>query len=131
MQSCSSKNCFKVNQYLRMEYSAFTKYLKAMKRLKISSLTLLALFISIISLADETVSFPKEVNFIKMTAVGIAVVGTDDALYGVDRNGKPVGYNNGFKINEYIMKQEKWNVEQIKERTDFLINKILDILTRN
>ena len=84
-----------------MECSAFTKYLKAMKKLKISSLTLLALFISIISFADETVRFPKEVNFIKMTAVGIAVVGTDDALYGIDRNGKQLWKNTKFrKIDE-------------------------------
>jgi len=46
----------------------------------------------------------------------------------VDRNKKPVGYNNGFKINEYLMQQQKWGVNQIKERRDFLINKILEIL---
>jgi len=45
-----------------------------------------------------------------------------------DRKGKPVGYNNGFKINEYIMQQERWGIKQIKERTEFLINKILDIM---
>ncbi|MBU4300574.1 DUF262 domain-containing HNH endonuclease family protein [archaeon] len=49
----------------------------------------------------------------------------------VDRNKKHVGYNNGFKINEYVMKQQKWNVNQIKERTDFLINEIIGILEIN
>ena len=46
----------------------------------------------------------------------------------VDRNKKPVGYNNGFKINEYVMNQQNWNTNQITERTGFLINKILEIL---
>ena len=72
-----------------------------MKKTKNLSLTLLALFISIISFADETVDFQKEVNFIKMTAVGIAVVGTDDALYGIDRNGTQLWKNDKFrKIDE-------------------------------
>ena len=72
-----------------------------MKKLKILSLTLLTLFISTFSFADEIINFPKEVNFIKMTAVGIAVVGTDDALYGVDRNGKQIWKNDKFrKIDE-------------------------------
>jgi uncharacterized protein with ParB-like and HNH nuclease domain len=46
----------------------------------------------------------------------------------VDKNVRSVGYNNGFKINEYIMQQDKWSVEQIKERTDSLINTVLEIL---
>ena len=33
-------------------------------------------------------SFDKEVNFIKMTEAGVAVVGTDDALYGIDGKGE-------------------------------------------
>ena len=68
-----------------------------MKRLKNLSLTLLALFISIISFAEGTVNFPKEVNFIKMTVVGIAIVGTDDALYGIDNTGKELWKNDKFK----------------------------------
>jgi hypothetical protein len=32
-------------------------------------------------------AFDKDVNFIKMTEAGVAIVGTDDALYGVDNQG--------------------------------------------
>lgn len=41
---------------------------------------------------------------------------------------QPIGYNNGFILNEYIYSQEKWTIENIKERTRDLVDKILQKL---
>jgi len=41
--------------------------------------------------------FDKDVNFIKMTEAGIAVVGTDDALYGLDEKGEVKWRNEKLK----------------------------------
>lgn len=69
------------------------KNLKAMKQLKKQNLTLLMLIISVFSFGQQTISFPKEVNSIKMTTPGIAIVATDDALYGIDKDGKELWKN--------------------------------------
>lgn len=51
-----------------------------------------------ISFSQEwTKEFPKEVNLIKMTDAGIAIVGTNDALYGLDENGKELWSNEKLK----------------------------------
>lgn len=72
-----------------------------MKKLTITSLVLLALLISIVGKSQEIINFPKEVNSIKMTAVGVAIVSTDDALYGIDKDGKQLWKNEKFrKISE-------------------------------
>ena len=68
-----------------------------MKKLTITSLVLLALLISIVGNSQEVINFPKEVNSIKMTAVGVAIIGTDDALYGIDKDGKQLWKNEKFK----------------------------------
>lgn len=58
-----------------------------MKNLKQISLCFLLLFLSIGSFAQQTISFPKEINSMKLTAPGVVIVATDDALYGFDKNG--------------------------------------------
>ena len=40
----------------------------------------------------------------------------------------PIGYDNGFKINEYIVQQEKWDETKIKGRTSILVDEVLNIL---
>ena len=42
-------------------------------------------------------SFDKNINFIKMTEAGVAVVGTDDALYGIDGEGEVLWKNEKLK----------------------------------
>ena len=42
-------------------------------------------------------SFDKTINFIKMTEAGVAVVGTDDALYGLDKKGEVLWENGKLK----------------------------------
>ncbi len=49
--------------------------------------------------------FDKEVNFIKMTEAGVAVVGTDDALYGINGEGEVLWHN------EKLRKVEENRVE--------------------
>lgn len=41
-----------------------------------------------ISQAQISKEFPKEVNLVKMTDPGVAIVGTDDALYALDKKGE-------------------------------------------
>ncbi len=55
--------------------------------------------------AQKSIEFPKKINFIKMTDAGIAIVGTDDALYGVDKDGNQVW------ANEKLRKVEPERVE--------------------
>ena len=45
----------------------------------------------------------------------------------VNKSGKDVGYKNGLKLNDYIVKQDKWTIENIQERTDQLVNVALDL----
>ncbi|MEO9572211.1 MAG: PQQ-binding-like beta-propeller repeat protein [Polaribacter sp.] len=47
-----------------------------------------------ILLAQEwTKDFPKKINLVKMSDVGVAIVGTDDALYGINETGKVLWKN--------------------------------------
>ncbi|MEM7372601.1 MAG: PQQ-binding-like beta-propeller repeat protein [Bacteroidota bacterium] len=55
--------------------------------------------------AQTTVDFPKDVNLVKMTDPGVALVGTDDALYGIDQSG------NTLWNNEKLRKVEAERVE--------------------
>ena len=68
-----------------------------MKKMKNTWLTLLVVLISLSSFAQKTIDFPKNISFIKMTAPGVAIVGTDDALYGINRQGKELWKNEKFK----------------------------------
>ena len=68
-----------------------------MKIIKKASLTFLIVLISIASIAQKTIDFPKSINFIKMTEPGVAVIGTDDALYGIDPQAKELWKNTKFK----------------------------------
>jgi hypothetical protein len=37
-----------------------------------------------------------------------------------DKSGKPVGYNNGLNLNQWVFEQETWGEKQILERTEHL-----------
>ncbi|MEO9476045.1 MAG: hypothetical protein ABJG41_10935 [Cyclobacteriaceae bacterium] len=68
--------------------------------------------------------FPKEVNLVKMTDAGVAIVGTDDALYGLDNTGKDLWKN------EKLRKVEPEKVEVLKgSELVFVSDK--SILSRN
>ncbi|NND76846.1 MAG: PQQ-binding-like beta-propeller repeat protein [Flavobacteriales bacterium] len=53
-------------------------------------------------------TFEKEANFIDCTPAGVAIVGTDEALFGIDGDG------NILWENEKLKKVEKERVEQLK-----------------
>ena len=38
-----------------------------------------------------------------------------------------IGYKNGLEINREIATKEKWTIEDIKTRTDFFVNKLMEI----
>lgn len=76
-----------------------------MKNLKKSSLVFSALLLVSMGFSQVSKDFPKEVNLIKMTDAGVAIIGTDDALYGIDKNGKELWKN----VN--LRKVESGNVE--------------------
>jgi outer membrane protein assembly factor BamB len=59
-----------------------------MKNFKNISLLILIITTSFLSFGQGTVTFPKTINSMKMTATGVAIVATDDALYGIDKTGK-------------------------------------------
>ena len=61
-----------------------------MKNFRQLSLLILLVLTSFMSNGQGTVTFPKNINSMKMTATGVAVVATDDALYGIDKNGKEI-----------------------------------------
>lgn len=43
-----------------------------------------------------------------------------------NKDGNYVGYRNGLKLNENVVNQEKWTVENIKARTDMLVAYVMD-----
>lgn len=45
----------------------------------------------------------------------------------VDKNGNPIGYKNGLKLNEDIANAEKWTIDKIEMRTQKLINQVLKL----
>ncbi len=68
-----------------------------MRNLKQCTLLLVTMLMANVGFAQKTKTFPKEINSIKMTAPGVAVVGTDDALYGIDKDGKGLWKNEKLK----------------------------------
>jgi len=74
-----------------------TKNLKAMEKLLKLSVVFLLLIGIQSARSQSTKEFPKEINSIKMTAPGIAIVATDDALYGIDKDGKELWKNEKLK----------------------------------
>lgn len=80
---------------------------------------------------SQSKDFPKDVNLIKMTDAGVAVVGTDDALYGIDKNGKELWKNAKLRKVE----AERVNIlsgsELVFVRDKGLLgtNKVLNVLT--
>lgn len=69
------------------------KILEAMKQSINLALLICMIFMAPSTFAQKKVDFPKEVNLVKMTDAGVAIVGTDDALYGIDETGKTVWKN--------------------------------------
>ncbi len=72
------------------------------KKLKMRNIKQIIILIAIMLLCNKgiaqiTKAFPKEINTIKMTAPGVTVVGTDDALYGIDKDGKELWKNEKLK----------------------------------
>jgi len=45
----------------------------------------------------------------------------------VDREGRPVGYKNGLKLNEELATATGWSVEQIDARTDMLVREVMQL----
>lgn len=45
----------------------------------------------------------------------------------VDKNGNPIGYKNGLKLNEDIVNAEKWTIDKIEMRTQKLIDQVLKL----
>lgn len=42
-----------------------------------------------------------------------------------DREGRPVGYKNGLKMNERLLDTPSWSVEEIEKRTEAMINQVI------
>ena len=42
------------------------------------------------------------------------------------KDGKDIGYTNGLYLNKDIVNEEKWTVDKIKDRTDKLVNILLN-----
>lgn len=53
-------------------------------------------------------------------------MGFDKKMNRKDENGNHVGYRNGLKLNEEIVTKDKWTIQDIKNRTDFLVNTFLE-----
>ena len=68
-----------------------------MKNLILSIFSLLLVCPLVLQSQNWDKDFDKEVNFIKMTEAGVAVVGTDDALYGINSEGKVLWQNEKLK----------------------------------
>ena len=45
----------------------------------------------------------------------------------INKDGKDIGYKNGLKLNDYVVLQDKWTIENIQIRTDNLVFKVLDL----
>ena len=45
-----------------------------------------------------------------------------------NENNEPIGYNNGLSLNDYVYKQNAWHIDNIEERTKFLVENILSNL---
>ena len=43
----------------------------------------------------------------------------------VDRQGRPVGYKNGLRLNEDLASATSWSVEQIDRRTEKLVEQVI------
>ncbi|GAB5532402.1 MAG: hypothetical protein Roseis3KO_41790 [Roseivirga sp.] len=59
-----------------------------MKNLRLTLFVLTLVVLAKMAEAQASKDFPKQVNLVKMTDPGVAVIGTDDALYGLDKAGK-------------------------------------------
>ena len=45
----------------------------------------------------------------------------------VDDKGRAIGFKNGIKLKEYIVKQEKWTPQNIEERTLNLVDETIKL----
>ena len=48
-----------------------------------------------------------------------------------DEHGNPNGYNNGLSLNDYVCKQDEWTISNIEERTNELVNILMQDLDLN
>jgi len=44
-----------------------------------------------------------------------------------DNNGKPIGFKNKLYLNEYVAQKDKWTIEDIKIRTEKLVNETIEL----
>lgn len=95
-----------------------------MKNLRLTFFLLSLLAVVNMVEAQASKDFPKQVNLIKMTDPGVAVVGTDDALYGLDGNGKVLW------DNEKLRKVEENRVE-ILSGSELIFVSDKGLLSRN
>ncbi len=99
--------------------------------MKVSLFVLAMILLGWQSVFSQSKNFPKDVNLIKMTDVGVAVIGTDDALYGIDKNGKELWKNEKLRKVE----KEKVNILSgselvfVKDKGILGTNKVLNVLT--
>lgn len=92
---------------------------------KVTLLLLVFTFYVNVTLAQEwTKDFSKKINLVKMSDAGIAIVGTDDALYGVNDEGKILWKN------EKLRKVEEERV-QILSGTELVFISDKGMLSRN
>lgn len=68
-----------------------------MRNIKQTIMLIAVMLLANEGIAQKTKIFPKEINSIKMTATGVAVVGTDDALYGINKDGEELWKNEKLK----------------------------------
>ena len=102
-----------------------------MKKTRINLTLVLILLGSVCFAQNRTKSFPKEVNAIKMTDAGVAIVATDDALYGID------GEGNELWKNEKLKKMDAERVEVLSGSEYVFVsdkgllsrNRVLNVLT--
>ncbi len=95
-----------------------------MKNLRLTLFVLTLVALANMAEAQASKDFPKQVNLVKMTDPGVAVVGTDDALYGLDKNGKALW------SNEKLRKVEE-NRVQVLTGSELIFVSDKGILSRN
>lgn len=87
-------------------------------------LIVFALFANVTIAQEWTKDFPGKINLVKMSDAGVAIVGTNDALYGVDDQGKILW------TNEKLRKVEAERV-QILSGTELIFVSDKGFLSRN
>lgn len=95
-----------------------------MKNLRLTVFILTLVVLANMVVAQASKDFPKQVNLVKMTDPGVAVIGTDDALYGLDKEGTVLW------SNEKLRKVEENRVE-VLTGSELIFVSDKGILSRN